>query len=563
MKDRSSFEVQVLQDKRWVLQQIVGDEAAAVAFADQLVGKSNHTAVRVVRDFKRADGLHAETVVVEKASTPTKADINIVPVADAPNCTEWQQAYDLPARMVMGRVFRKYLDEIEITPTELLHSAREMKRLADKDRLLMSAVDQVSTLQAPGGGDAAKERRDFLHKGWDQAYARVNRVGPVRIPKETSLKALRAAAGGGEQAEFQFQMRVVMAGQLLDLKGWLAKLDRVLAWSADEDAGSVAVLLDGIIADLLLPASSLQDLLGFQNNLGTALCRMLDLAFGQAEGDKSGESFVALNKLFAANRLPQSREAILTRISRELRSANPLSRHEPSREYEVYTQLLGKLVTYQDVIGGPVMADALTQRYIRFHNMGGTSGLVNAINDVANVLADRCRMTLYLMSLLETPRIVETCGPMILRKLGEPTLETPSIRDWTPARMPPPEKMSALTRCYKLIKASPALEEGLKTKLADVVDSVLAKYLQDEEVIEKIDKPSDPLAFRSLRLIKFCASGALIQGKSLALAHKRVLDHLRQPQFEEKFLASIPDKTQAEAHLREFHRLLMQVGVKN
>jgi hypothetical protein len=91
---------------------------------------------------------------------------------------------------------------------------------------------------------------------------------------------------------------------------------------------------------------------------------------------------------------------------------------------------------------------------------------------------------------------------------------------------------------------------------------VLANYLKDEEVIEKIDKPGDPLALRALRLIKFCCSGALIQGKSLNLAHKRVLDHLRQPQFEEKFLSSIPDKSQAEAHLREFHRLLMSLDFK-
>ncbi len=44
------------------------------------------------------------------------------------------------------------------------------------------------------------------------------------------------------------------------------------------------------------------------------------------------------------------------------------------------------------------------------------------------------------------------------------------------------------------------------------------------------------------------------------MAHQRILTHLRQPQFEAKFLASIPDPTQAERHLREFHRLLVESG---
>jgi len=39
-----------------------------------------------------------------------------------------------------------------------------------------------------------------------------------------------------------------------------------------------------------------------------------------------------------------------------------------------------------------------------------------------------------------------------------------------------------------------------------------------------------------------------------------VLGHLRQPNFEDKFLSSIPDKAQAEKHLREFHKLLVESG---
>jgi len=563
MKDRASFEVQILDGKRWVLQEVVGDEASAVQFADALISKSNQQAVRVVRDFKRADGLHSETVVIEKTGgTAAKPDLTPAQINDAPVCTELGQAYHLSARMVIGRLFRRYLDEAVITPGELLHNGREMKRLADKDRLLMSAVDQVSSLQAPQGGAEAKARRDFLHRSWEQLLVRAGRITPPKPSRDLTLKALSdLAITLGDEPEFQ--AKGLMAAQLLEQRSWIGKLDQLLRWQAEPDLPDLTDAIDGWIADLMMPAEALQDLLGFQPNLGVALCQICDLANGQGRAAKfAPESFTTLNQLFAAQRLPQAREALLNRVARELRSANPLSRNEPSQEYEVYVTLLGQLISFQSVTGGAVMADALTQRYVRFHNMGGAAGLLNAIGDIGDILADRCRMTLYLLALSGHPRVYAEHGPALLRKLTELARGGHAIRDWVPARLSVPDRMAALTACHRVISACQSIPDTLKVELATTTDVVLANFLRDDQVIEKIDKPEDPLAFRALRLVKFCCSGALIAGKSLDLAHQRVLGHLRQAQFEEKFLASIPDQSQAERHLREFHRLLTQSGFK-
>jgi hypothetical protein len=131
-----------------------------------------------------------------------------------------------------------------------------------------------------------------------------------------------------------------------------------------------------------------------------------------------------------------------------------------------------------------------------------------------------------------------------------------------PLRLPPPERMAALARLNAALTACPALAPETRAELGGKVDEVLATYLLAEEVIEKIDKPDDPLAMRAIRLIKFCGSGVLIEGRSLNLARARVIEHLKQPQFEEKFLASVPEQGKAEAHLREFHRLLVQTGFR-
>ena len=463
---------------------------------------------------------------------------------------------------MIGRLFRRYLDEMVITPTELLHNARELKRLADKDRLLMSAVDSIATLQAPGGGDEAKARRDFLHSSWDQMVARARRAAPEKPPKQRKLVDLASmAAKAGTDADFQ--CLVLMAAQLLEQRAWLAKLDMVMNWAAEDCASPHMAAIDGLVADILIPAQAIQDLLGFQANLGTALCHICDLAEGKAEPAKFAcESFAVVNQLFTAGRLPQAREALLNRVARELRGTNPLSRNQPDQEYEAFVRVLNRVVDYQGIVGGPAMADAMAQRYVRFHNMGGIPGMVNAVDEISGILGDGCRIALYLTALVELPRAAASFGPALLGKLAELARSRQHIDFWVPSRLPPRERMAALTECHRAIRGALALPEGLKADLASRADAVLASYLEDDQVIEKIDRPEDPLAFRALRLVKFCSSGVLIAGKSLDMAQQRVLSHLRQPQFEEKFLASIPDPGQAERHLREFHRLLMESGFK-
>lgn len=561
MSGRStSFEIHVLRDKRWVLTEIVGDEANAVQFADNLLSKSNYEAVRVVRDFKRIDGLHSETVVHEKVSVAQKAEIALVPVSDAPICTELAHAYNLASRLVIGRLFRHYLDEAVITPTELLHNARELKRLGDKGRLVMSAVDQVAGLQAPGGGDEAKARRDFMYKSWDQLYARARNAMPEKPPKSSTFKGLLAAARKTSEDE-DFQCLLLMSVQLLELRGWLPKLDKVLAWAAEEDAGPHFALIDGLIADLMMPGPAVQDLLGYQPNLGNALCHLCDLAEGKAEPAKfASESFTVVNRLFAEGRLPQAQETLRNRVTRELRGSHPLSRNEPEREYEMFVQVLTRLVNYQGVVGGEAMAEALLQRCVRLQSMGGISGIVYAIDEVAATLGDGCRYTFFLLELAKISREDASFAPMLARRFADLADNWQHIDRWAPLRLPPRERMAAVTACNLAINQTAALPDGLKAELAKRTDTMLASYLEEGKVIEKIDNPEDPLAFRALRLVKFCNSGVLITGKSLDLARQRVLDHLRQPQFEAKFLASIPDQAQAERHLREFHRLLVGSG---
>lgn len=562
-----SFEIQVLTDKHWVVAEFASDEAKAKAFADNLLQKGNHSAVRVVRDRRGVDGLHKETIIQEKTATLKSggADIALSPVKDTPVCRALADFYGLDARLTLGRLLRKYLDEVVVSPTELLHSAAEMKRFGDRGTLLFSSIDRISTLQATATGEDAKLRRDFLSKVWDEGMARARKFTAGKPPTPKTLaEVLKGVEKGGD--EHPYLCLSLMALRLLEVRSWVGKLDILLGWADEmaepDQAGPVLALMDGIVADILNSAQLIQDLLGYQANLGAALCALADLAEGTAEAAKfAPETFKGLNALFAKGTLPQARIVLLGRVVRELGGQNPLSRNEPKQEYEVCHKVMHRLVSHRGVLGGGAAAEAMIHRVSRIHAHLGSVGAGQAVDLALAALADNVLRVQFLLALADSP-VGRGMGRALADVLTSRVRGVRGIDAWVPVRMSPPERMAGLAAVNRALQLAEAVEPALRKELAGMVDDTLAAYLVDEGVIEKIDKPDDPLALRAIRLIKFCGSGVLIEGKSLDLARARVIDHLRQPQFEEKFLASVPEPGKAEKHLREFHRLLVETGFR-
>lgn len=554
---KTSYEIQVLADKNWVIAEMAPDEAKAKAFAENLLQAGNHAAVRVVKDFERIDGTHSETVILEKkAAEKAAGDPQLTTITEAPACSALDDFYAQPCRTTMGKLLRKYLDEALVTPFELLHDAKEMKRFGDKGNLLFSAIDRVASLQAKATGEDAKARKEFLDRSWEELGKRA-RDFAAKKPKPPATFAEAMAAARGDA----FSLRAHMTLALLEKRSWFGKLDLLLAWAAEPDAKGNMTEIDAVIADLTVPAQVIQDLLGFQSNLAAALCQIVSLTEGAAEAAKfAPQTFTDLNKLFADGALVNSREVLMGRVVREAGGTNPLSRNDPSQEYEMFHKLLCRLVDRDRVVGGPPMAEALLQRGARVLNSGGASvSAPQALQLLLGALSDGCVRLQFLLTLAGS-NLGRSMGEVLTEILDAHVARSTHIDQWVPVRLAPPARMAALNNANKLLRACPHLVDEFRKTLADKVDDVMVRYLTTEEIIEKVDKPDDPLAMRAIRLVKFCGSGVLIEGKSLNMAKARVVEHLRQKQFEEKFVASMPDPSQGEKHLRDFHRLLVECG---
>ncbi|CAA7617098.1 hypothetical protein [Magnetospirillum sp. SS-4] len=555
---KTTYEIQVLDDKRWVIASMAGDEDKAKAFAENLLQAGNHAAVRVVKDYQRIDGTHSETVLLEKqGEIKGGGDPTLAQITEAPPCATLEELYGQPSRTTIGRLLRKYLDEALITPTELLHDAKEMKRFGDKGNLLYSAIDRVSSLQARAAGEEnSKARKDFLDKSWEQLLARAKAFAEKKAKAPQTLAEAVAGSGGDS-----FALRALTTLALLERRSWFGKLDLMIAWAAEPAAADHMGMIDGIIADLVVPAQVIQDLLGFQANLSAALCQIVNLVEGKAEPAKfAPPTFAALNGLFAGGGLPQTRQVLMARVIREIGGGNPLSRNDPGQEFEMFHKMLQRLVDKDGVTGGPPLAESLLQRGSKVMKGDGESmSALQALENLLGTLADGCVRLQFLLTLCASP-LGKSMGDILTEVLDGHVRRSRHIDHWVPVRLSPPARMAALTAANKSLRSCPVLVDGFRKALADLIDDVMVRYLQDEGVIEKIDKADDPLAIRAIRLVKFCGSGVLIEGKSLNMAKARVVEHLRQKQFEEKFVASCPDPSQGDKNLRDFHRLLVECG---
>ena len=109
--------------------------------------------------------------------------------------------------------------------------------------------------------------------------------------------------------------------------------------------------------------------------------------------------------------------------------------------------------------------------------------------------------------------------------------------------------------------ASSALPDDIKAQVTAHIDSVLERYLIDENIIDRLDNPGTHIRDRAVRLVKFCGAGVLPEGKALKLARRRIVKLLRQPDFDAHFIEGIGDPAKAEKALRDFHKLLVQGGL--
>ena len=565
---RESFEVLACRDGRWTIETSSASQADAEAFARKVLNSQGVSGVKVVREVARGDTAR-ETVVFEQTrELRDSGKIFVNDIDEAPYCETVEEIYAARGRQTLNRLFRAYLDKNGVTATEVMHDFRELRRLVDADSLMASGVGKVATLQAKGRADTdTGKRRDVLYGFLDEITVRARTASEKKLPTiraEGFEAAVARIAASASPEQCDYLLRVMVARELVQQRSFFGKLAQTMDWAEPAQDGRTRVLVDTFISDILANAETLQDLLGLQPTLGAALGSLIDLAQGRFENESEGRPDDSpevlagrLNAMLGLDALPDSRAMLVERVRRQLEAKSPLSKGEPEEETEAFRALIDKLMPTDDLFGGGAIAEALTHRQSRILNKGGVAGLKEATGRLLPTFADPARKAGYLLALTES-RLVDSIGDEISRQLESLFIRPESVKQIVKDNRPPNKKMQTLTTVVHKVRGS-GLDDRMKARIADRLDELLASYIVDDRILERVDDPSRPLHVRAFMLLSMCTPEMLPEGKASQLARKIVVKHLKRPNFETELVADVPP-AEKERVLRDFHVQLYRCG---
>jgi len=555
------YEVFVEEDRRWVYNCVASDEQEAVSQARKLLTGRATPAVQVVRERVGALGRVFSTVIYqERRSAMGKSEFRANPIDGAVSmvCTDLASLFGTESRRLMGRVLRDYLDKFFLSASEVMHSFKHMNRLSCTDSLLYGAVQQVGLAQARSTQEPGKERVKALQELIDQLTIRAQAVDAddERFQLgEGGLRALIAEASRRYQGEERdYRLRYAVAEHLTDTRNWLDKLDRLVRLSGDGRSAEVLALLDPFVADLFSSTVGLRELLGNQPDLGAALEALVRMARGQhdGKGTDAPDIAAAVSAMVSTRHMPETAAALLHRVAKGVEGGVRLTRGEPKDEVAAFRNLVGMLRdSGGTLLGGASMQEAVSRRSGRWLAPETLDKLVppprqpkerfEQLLELERIIfGDRNKQILaeYLNELVDNPRTRE----ILFGKSG-------SVLD----------KMRVLAKLQAKVLAA-ELPDPLKRLVAANLDESVLCLMLEHQVLDKVEQ-GDNFVHRALKLMQFCRSDALTEGKARKAVRDRAHSYLKQPRFLALYTGDAKNDTERETLLRDLQALMADAGL--
>ncbi|MEI8395574.1 MAG: hypothetical protein WCF85_12610 [Rhodospirillaceae bacterium] len=570
-----TYEVQVYSTDHWVLDRSFPTETEARAYGKQVFARPRCEGYRVVRDWQKSPGCHFEAEIVVKFR-PAFDVLSVTPIEDAPVCATDAEYYGVDARLAIGRLFRGYVERNVVTPTEILHNYPELKRLLDRDSLIQAALSRVAALQSGHGTTAGGTRRDDMAQTLGRLTERARTASALEdLPelKDGRFDPIFAALADRVAADdVGFYCRVVLSRDLIRMRNWLFKLDfllELLEGVPPSGAEGAIPVLDGACADVLAVPPVLPALLGPQASLLESILNTLELCRGRLSPrllpENTEPRLFRLNTALAGGSLKagwtlkECRATLFDILRRQVKGTRPLVHGDNAAEDEAFSRLVASLIEPSGVAGGSGMAEALTSRFGRTLQVGGASGRRQAISGMLNRYRNAGDRLRYLLS-LSGSEFGRQYTADIVEELRDLLGRFEDARGLLDEDAPLDTGLAGVTALYEL-----ALDSGLapaeRHKIADRIDRLLAAYIANHQVVDRLDTPEEHLRDRADRLVRLCTPGVLRSPRALYTLRQLVIGHLRQSGFDRAYVEGIAEPAAKRQALRDFHKLLSDAGL--
>jgi hypothetical protein len=563
---RASFEVQLYTNGRWAINEVVPSEEVARRKATDLLALKTTQGVRIIKEAQFAGDSRRETEIFRQMKEVENSDdFTVTPVDDAPLCEKVTDYYQTAARTTMARLFTKYLEKQEMTPFELLHSHKSLKRMLNLDNMVPSAVDKIASLHARVTNSDARLRKDIIYQAVESISKRAREVDSKELPdmKGSALDELlrRIDARYTDAEERSYLTNVAFVRTTVNWTGWLGKMTNLLPMAKSQQDERARVIVDEMLSDILMAKTVIKDVIGVSKHLGDAMMRILDLLEGKCKPTKFAvdELVELLNQLFAANLLPRSKKVLFERLERDMASAVRLTNSEDvAADKAFFDTILDRVVTEHGVLGGRAMASGLTERWARLSNIGGSVGKKRALEAVRDKLMSGRRKFIFLLAMYD-PNNDPEMRALIESQVRDLAGQLNTIQKIAPSARTEKVRLQEVAGMQRLVLDS-QLPDRLRAPVAAKFDELVSDYIISQGVIQRLDDKDLTFRDRATRLVTFCASGVLTVGRATTIARDNVVSYLRRKDFIAEYTADIADAADKEKAIKEFYGLLAKTG---
>jgi hypothetical protein len=368
-----SYETLVCREGRWLIHCIVPEEEDAVAIGRHLLSEPGTEEIKVVRNRTMLTGFTTRREILHEVRAPVKEVAMVVkgridrPVV----CEELPDLYTLQSRMIIGRLFRLFLDKYQITATELLHNWTYLRKLSDAGNMISTAVSQVALAQANEFKMPAKDRirhiEGMIHQGMTKArdfYAERRRL--PRFEKGNLEHVSRRIHARVGPDDYVFTMLCLLGQYLMGYGSIGGKMEMLLILITDDLDPELVALFEGVIADALVTPEMVKDLLGPQANLAESLCTLADFLHGRSDPARLNPNLARVGGLIQRGVGDGCRAVLVERLLFELQRDHPLDRKNPEADGALLDSVVEHLRGPDgSLLGGAVTEAAISSRLVR------------------------------------------------------------------------------------------------------------------------------------------------------------------------------------------------------
>lgn len=471
-------------------------------------------------------------------------------------CTSVADFYSPAARAMINTTMRAFLDQVIITPTELLHSTKYQSRLDQSGALLQEAIERAGTLQARASGESVPTRvRDLAELVTNvMLYLRdAEQKRPAGTFKEGGFNDyIRASKQQNSGDQIAFRVNRGITEHLNEFRSWALKLERLIALG-EEVYNDDFFYIDNLLAEALQCDVVQDNLFGRRISIDDRVDDLLELYQGVYPKRKKAATPTAarLVELFKHHDMPELKNAVENVIDGLLASRDFILSPELLTELKACAAMNAKLRVGNKVIGGPRAIEALERRLSR---MLTAEAVTDYIRGTVN-LGDR------MLALFEI--YAHTLGAANLKRIEE-IIDRYFKGDDFGRRLlaiegNPEHKLRIITQLFRAITKS-TLSPEVKASFSAMLVKLQRDFVMDSNIFAEIERKLPNSARKLIKIVTLCHEGCFIPGENLDRAKAVIKHYLSRPDFMERYLEGAPASQRPEL-LNALKKRLTPLGI--